>query len=125
MAVDVILAGLVKTMKTLFRAGEHIPYHISQAPEDEVTLLTNAAVTGTAQDWPGGQGMWTAYGTFDGVTAQLQVSPDAGMTWIDISGALLTADGGFPFLVPAYKIRTKITGAGDTNTSVTSKAKQC
>lgn len=34
-----------------------------------------------------------AHGTFGGGTVQLQTSPDNGTTWIDVSGAALSANG--------------------------------
>jgi hypothetical protein len=125
MALDVSLAGLLKTMKTTFRLGEHIPHHISQAPEDEVTLLTNAAVTGAWMDWPGGLGLWEAWGVFDGATVQLQKSPDGGTEEIDVDDAGLSVKGGFIFTLPADKIRVKFIVAGGGSCSISSKAKQC
>lgn len=123
MAVSVLLAGVSQVMKTTPRSGEHIPHHISQPPEDEVTLLTAASTTGSWIDWPGGQGMWFVRGTFGGATLQLQISDDGGTTPLDIDGAVLTSNGGFTMALPAYKIRAVITGG--SGVSVTSKMKQC
>lgn len=60
----------------------------------EKILLTAASATGTGQRWPGGVGRWVVYGTWDGATAQLQMSPDDGTTWIDVDNASETSNGG-------------------------------
>lgn len=128
MGVGVVLAGVLQQMKSALRGGEHTPYHIAEAPFDEIVLLTAGSVTGPWVDWPGGQGLWTAYQTFDGVTAQLQMSPDGGTTPIDVDVdgelVLLSEGGGFIVTLPAYKVRTKINGVGG-GTSISSKMKQC
>lgn len=81
-------------------------------------LLTDTDASGDAVDWPGGYGMWVVYGTWDGASAQLQLSPDNGTTWVDIDGALLTENGGWNGIVlPVGKIRVEITGAGTTSLS--------
>ncbi|MCI0551955.1 MAG: hypothetical protein L0287_13465 [Anaerolineae bacterium] len=121
--VTVILNGVERTMKTREVDDVHTPVHINEAPYDEVTLLTNAITTGSAVAWVGGSGFWEAWGDFDGSTAQLQKTPDSGTTWINISGASLTADGGVIVQLPRDNIRVLLTGGG-TNTSVSSKMKQ-
>lgn len=43
-----------------------------------------AAGNSAALAWPGGRGVFTAWGTFGGGTLKLQQSPDDGTTWIDV-----------------------------------------
>lgn len=92
-------------------------------PDVSVTLLTLAAVTGAAQDWPGGQGLWSVWGTWGGATAQLQYSPDSGTTWIDIDGVLLADNGGFILALPSDKLRVNIATPGGS-TSLSSKMRR-
>ena len=76
-------------------------------------LLTASLVTGAAVVIVAGNYTWSAWGTWDGATAQLQFSPDAGTTWIDITDVDLTANGGvFNIPLPAGQVRVVITGAG-------------
>jgi hypothetical protein len=56
------------------------------------TLTT--AGRSTAVQVAAGRFNWFMIGTWGGTSAQLQYSPN-GSTWIDITGAVLTADGGF------------------------------
>jgi hypothetical protein len=61
-----------------------------------IELLTSAAATGAGVTVVApGLYEWVAWGTWDGATAQLQISPDNGTTWINKDGAVLTANGGF------------------------------
>jgi hypothetical protein len=86
----------------------------------DYTLLTASSVTGTPVIIVAGNYTWSAWGTWDGATAQLQLSPDAGTTWIDITDVDLSANGGaFNIPLPAGRVRVVITGAGGA-TSITS-----
>lgn len=75
--------------------------------------LTNADTTGAAITIAAGEYFWSAWGTWDGATAQLQFSPDQGTTWIDVDGAALTANGGFSHVgLGSGQARVAISGAG-------------
>lgn len=66
--------------------------------QNMVTLCSAASATGatTAVELrEGGVYNWEAYGTWNSATATLQRSPDGGTTWYDVSGASLSADGGY------------------------------
>ena len=64
------------------------------AQQDTLILLSGATSSGTGVRLDGyGYFNWTVYGTFNGASAQLQWSPDAGVTYINIDGAALTANG--------------------------------
>jgi hypothetical protein len=84
-----------------------------------VQLLDAAAATGAGDLWAGGRAAWLVWGTWDGATAKLQMTPDQGTTWIDVDGATATVDGGGPFDLPPLKHRVVISGAG-VSTSLSS-----
>lgn len=88
-------------------------------------ILTASDETGAAVKWNGGQGSLFIHGTWDGATATLQASPNAGTTWIDVptdadnsTNASLTANGIINFQLGQCDIRISIGGAGAT-TSLT------
>lgn len=64
-------------------------------PPADLVLMTAAAATQAGVAINAGTYNWFAYGVWNGATAQLQFSPNAGTTWINIDGAALTADGAF------------------------------
>lgn len=77
----------------------------------QLTLATNASVTGNPVDWPGGNGAFFAEGTFGGGTVKLQVQSPNG-TWMDVGTATtLTASGVGGFIAPAGPMRVNITTA--------------
>ena len=123
--LDLVLAGFSRQVKSSLSGGIYTPHNISEPPYEEVTLLTAAFATSAWFDWSGGQGLWEAWGDFDGESAQLQKSPDGGTTPIDIDGAVLTTNGGRLLTLPADKIRVKLLGTGGSLTSISSKMKQC
>lgn len=65
----------------------------------------------------GGRGTMTVFGTFGGGTVKLQRSVDNGTTWIDVSGASVTANGQTNFEFSACYLRADLSGA--TTPSVT------
>lgn len=80
---------------------------------------------GTAVVWPGGRGVFVAYGTFGSGTVKLQWSPNDGTTWIDVDASgdtfvTFTANGSGGFELPACQIRAVLSGA--TAASVTAEA---
>lgn len=100
---------------------------ISETPvAGSVTLLTDATAdgNGAAADWIGGSGLWVVWGTWNGASVKLQYSPDGEVTWIDVDGAVLTADGGLPMtLLPSDPLRCVISSAG-ASTSLSSEMKR-
>ena len=90
------------------------------------TVLTAAAVTGAAFGSNDTLNTCVIYGTWDGATATLEISPDDGTTWIvvDAINATLTANGAFDFMAAAgFLYRIAISGAG-AGTSLSSKVSQ-
>lgn len=94
-----------------------------------MNLLTNAAATGSAVTWNGGPGSLFIFGTWNGATAKLQASPNAGTTWIDVptdalntTALSLTANGIANFVLGRCEIRIAISGAGGS-TSLTAIVK--
>jgi len=77
-----------------------------------VSLLSNASATGSAADWPGGRGVFSAAGTFSSATITLQfLAPDLA-TWIAAgTDTTLTAAGGGVFDLPPGRIRALVTGS--------------
>lgn len=76
--------------------------------------LGNASSNGI--DWPGGQGVCFANGTFGGGTYTLQGQGPDGAWYTIGAGVTFTAQGLGGFTFPAGPIR--ITGAGGTGNSV-------
>lgn len=73
--------------------------------------------------WSGGRGTFMAFGTFGGGTAKLQMSPNSGVTWIDVDRSgdtfvtfTANGEGGFE-LAPCF-IRVSLTGATAPSLSV-------
>lgn len=70
----------------------------------------------TAIDWPGGRGVFVAWGTFGSGTVKLQQSPDAGTTYIDVDRSgdtyvTFTVNGQGGFELPPCKLRTSLSGS--------------
>jgi hypothetical protein len=75
-----------------------------------VLLLSNAAATSAAANWPGGKGVFSAKATgYGSVDLQFQLGDNT--TWVTPTGGSLTADGGFVFELPPCPIRAAVTGA--------------
>lgn len=76
-------------------------------------LLTAGVAPSVAVLWPGGEGLFSAYGTFGGTTIKLQWSPDGGTTWLDADRTgdtyvTLTANGAGVFSLPPCTIRANV-----------------
>ena len=92
---------------------------------DDVTLLSGASSTGSSSTVPSGVYTWTVYGTWDGATATLQVTPNNGSTWISADEAIgvFTENAMMLCLLPNWPLRVAISGAGGS-TSISSKLKR-
>lgn len=66
---------------------------------------------GSAVDWPGGRGLWVAWGTWGSGSMKLQLSPDHGTTWIDMDSVTATANGGQLVDLPRIQIRAALSGS--------------
>lgn len=72
----------------------------------------------TARAWRGGIGTFAVWGSFGGGTLKLQMSPDGGVTWIDLGPeAHFTATGVAQFGLGVCLIRAELSGS-DGNASV-------
>jgi hypothetical protein len=88
-------------------ANRFIPY------TDQLTATIAANGNSATIPWIGGNGYFTAQGTFGGGIIKLQFSTDSGTTWSDI-GALTTlaASGGGMFEnLPKCSLRVNLAGA--------------
>jgi hypothetical protein len=75
------------------------------------TLINNAAATGAATTWDGGDGEFAVSGTFGGATVSLQELGPDGVTWQDVgTDTTLTAAGGGGFRIGPNQIRAAVTG---------------
>ena len=75
-----------------------------------------ADANSSAEAWPGGVGQMVGAGTWGGGTLKLQMSPDAGTTWVDIGGsASITADGVCNFELNSCDVRLVLTGSTGAN----------
>jgi len=74
-------------------------------------LLANAAATGAAMTWSGGDGCFLAVGSFGGATVSLQVLGPDRTTWIDVGASTtLSAQGVATYRLPPGQIRAAVTG---------------
>lgn len=76
-----------------------------------VSLLENASATGTAVEWPGGDGRVEVRGTFGGASVSLEVLDADGSTWHTVgSDTTFTAAGTDGFRLEAgCSIRMSVT----------------
>lgn len=77
-----------------------------------VTLLSNASASGSAVEWPGGDGRVEVRGTFGGASVSLEVLNVDASTWHTVgSDTTLTAAGTGGFKLEAgCSIRMLVTG---------------
>lgn len=74
-------------------------------------LLSNASATGSAVQWDGGVGVFSAAGTFSGATVELQMLGPDGSTWITVGpDTTLTAAGAGGFVLPPGRLRALVSG---------------
>jgi len=73
-----------------------------------------------AIEWRGGEGTFAVWGSFDGGACKLQMSFDAGSSWIDVENSVLTAAGAKNFRLPVCKLRASISSAGGS-TSISAR----
>lgn len=79
---------------------------------------------GDTQDWGGKSNNHLntrrtvyAYGTWDTATVTIQISPDSGTTWFNVTSGAFTADGYLTFEARATSIRAVVSSVG-ASTSV-------
>lgn len=70
--------------------------------------------------WGGGEGQFTAHGSFGGGTCKLVWSPDQGTTWLDVDRSgdtyvTFTANGSGRFTLQPCLIRANLAGATSPN----------
>jgi hypothetical protein len=76
-----------------------------------VSLLVNGSASGSPTFWPGGIGVFTAIGTFNGATVKLQFQGPDGSTLLDAGAATtLTAAGAGVFYLPPCNIQATVVG---------------
>ena len=98
--------------------GELIRPAGSVETEEEIAVADAVSATTTPVDWPGGDALWSVWGTWDGATAQLELSPSTGI-WIEYIGAMFSENGGAIVSIGAVPVRVVITDAG-ASTSLSS-----
>lgn len=87
-----------------------------------VQLLTAATVSSANTYWPGGAGVLTVNGTWNGATVTLQYVGADGSTLVNAGTAcVFTANGNCVFYLPKALIKATITGAGGS-TSLSAQA---
>lgn len=89
---------------------------VALAPE--IVLLTASSVTGVSSAVDKGNYLWAVWGTFDGATATLQYTPNAGATWIDVGASTQADMRGVPLLTGSARVAITNAGGG---TSLSSK----
>jgi|TARA_Y100000034_G_scaffold132026_1_gene194060 hypothetical protein len=90
----------------------------------ELFAAQTANADSSSFEWPGGAkaATFVGYGTWDTSTLKLQMSPDGGTTWIDVTGVSLTADGhkDIPPLGSGVLVRANLASV-DASTSVSAR----
>lgn len=76
-----------------------------------VVLLTNAAATSGARQWPGGRGLFMVVATFGGGSVALEYRGPDNTTWLAAPAVSLTANGGVVFELPPCEVRAVVTTA--------------
>lgn len=79
--------------------------------------------TSTTLDWVGGEGVLLASGTFG--SGKVTLEQDINGTYVAITDAELTADGGFKFVTSSKQLRLTYSGGTSQNvfTSITALSK--
>lgn len=96
------------------------PVGAQYSKSNPVVLLTAAAATGSAINWPGGIGIFEVAGTFGGATISLQFLGPDGTTWITAgTGTTFTAANGGIFYLPPGPIRATVTGGAGVSVTAT------
>jgi len=76
-----------------------------------LSLLSNAAATGSAVKWPGGRGTFAVDGSFDGGTVTLSMIGPDGSSYLSIGeDAAFTAEGVINFDLPPTWIKAVVSG---------------
>lgn len=90
--------------------------------DQAITLLSAVVANGSGSPivWGGGEGQFTAFGSFGGGTVTLEWSPNNGTTWlpVDRSGdtyVTFTANGSGRFTLQPCLIRANLAGATSPN----------
>ena len=74
----------------------------------------------TVVNWSGGEGFYSARGTWGSGTTTLYISFDGGSNYISAgTDGVLTADGVVRFTVPACKLKVTLSGATSPSLAVT------
>lgn len=74
-------------------------------------LLENASATGSAVEWPGGEGVFECEGTWSGATATLQFRTANG-TWVAVgTDTTMSSNGAAGFILHPCWIRVSISGS--------------
>lgn len=81
------------------------------ASKGKLTLLSNAAATGSAMVWPGGTGVFMAEAVWGGGSVSLEYKLPNG-AWVAAGPeTTLTANGGGVFELPPGEIRAAVSAA--------------
>lgn len=81
-------------------------------------LIQNGSATSAGFDWPGGDAVFVADGTFGGCTVALQIQLLGG-TWINTGvNTTLTAPGAGGVTLPPCQIRASVTGGSPSALNV-------
>jgi len=76
---------------------------------DQLAATFSADGNSSTIGWIGGNGYFTAQGTFGSGTCKLQFSEDGGTTWSDVgTDTTLTAGGGGVFTLPNCSLRVNL-----------------
>jgi hypothetical protein len=99
------------------------PSFAQYSPTDPISgasvVLSNAATSSSLVSWPGGIGVFSAVGTWNGATLTLEfIGPD-GVTLVPAGTATtMTANGAWTFYLPKCLLKAVMSGAGGS-TSLT------
>lgn len=82
-------------------------------------IMRNSASSSTAVNWPGGVGVFSAVGTWNGATLTLEfIGPDGATLVVAGTGTTFTANGAGVFYLPECQVRAIVSSPGGS-TSLT------
>lgn len=76
-------------------------------------LENNDPVSGFSEPqlWPGGKGVFSVIGTFDGGQVGLEYLGPDGLSYIPVPNGTVTTNSGFAFELPPAQIRASVSGS--------------
>lgn len=87
-------------------------------------VMRNSASSSTAVNWPGGIGVFSAVGTWNGATLTLEfIGPDGATLLVAGDATTLSANGAGVFYLPECQVRAVVSNVGGSTSLTASIAR--